>query len=379
MVAKARRSYGTGSLYVHTGKAGTKTWYGRWYSGGKRTRHVIGLKREAGSREGLTRSEAEAELRRLMHEAQMAKDRTSLTVATVGERLLRHLEIVGRKPTTLATYRSTLETHLLPAFGTLPLGEVDPERIENLMAAMQESGKAAKTRANALVLLHQLFHFAERNGWCADNPCTRVDRPQVEPSLDIRFLDKAELEALLEAVDVAHEPLGHVDRAMFLTAAMTGMRQGELLALHWRDVDWRAEKIRVRRSYVRGHWGTPKSRRGFRAVPLGTRVAKELEQLRQRSVHDADEDLVFGHPCTGEVLDHSQLTRRFKSALKAAGLREFRFNDLRHTFGTRMAGAGAPMRDLQEWMGHRSIKTTEIYADYEPQKGNRGVVDDAFS
>jgi len=91
-------------------------------------------------------------------------------------------------------------------------------------------------------------------------------------------------------------------------------------------------------------------------VPLGTRVARELEQLRQRSVHDADDDLVFGHPCTGEVLDHSQLTRRFKSALRAAGLREFRFNDLRHTFGTRMAGEGAPMRDLQEWMGHRSTK-----------------------
>jgi integrase len=103
-------------------------------------------------------------------------------------------------------------------------------------------------------------------------------------------------------------------------------------------------------------------------VPLGTRVARELEQLRQLSVHDADEDLVFGHPCAGEVLDHSQLTRRFKSALRAAGLREFRFNDLRHTFGTRMAGAGAPMRDLQEWMGHRSISTTESYADYEPQR-----------
>jgi integrase len=378
-MAKARRSYGTGSLYVHTGKTGRKSWYGRWYSEGKRVRRVIGPKREAGSRDGLNRTEAETELRRLMHDARVAQDRASLTVAAVSERLLRHLEIVGRKPTTLATYRSTLETHLLPAFGTRPLSEVSPERIENLMAAMQESGKAAKTRMNALVLLHQLFNFAERHGWCADNPCTRVDRPQVEPSLDIHFLDKAELKALLEAVDVAREPLGYVDRAIFMTAAMTGMRQGELLALRWRDVDWRAGKIRVRRNYVRGHWGTPKSRRGFRSVPLGTRIAKELEQLRQRSVHDADDDLVFGHPCTGEVLDHSQLARRFKSTLRAAGVREFRFNDLRHTFGTRMAGAGAAMRDLQEWMGHRSIRTTEIYADYEPGKGGSGRVDDAFS
>jgi integrase len=186
-----------------------------------------------------------------MHDARAAQGRASLTVAVVGERLLRHLEIVGRKPTTLATYRSALETH----------------------------------------------SFAERNGWCTDNPCARVDRPQVESTLDIRFLNEEEFKALLEAVDVEHEPLGRVDRAIFLTAAMTGLRQGELLALRWRDVDWRAERIRVRRSYVRGHWGTPKSRRGLRSVPLGTRVARELEQLRQRSVHDADEDLVFGHPC----------------------------------------------------------------------------------
>jgi integrase len=207
-MANARRSYGTGSLYVHTGKTGRKSWYGRWYSGGKRARRAIGPKREPGSPDGLTRAEAEAELRRLMHDARAAQNRASLTVAVVGERLLRHLEIVGRKPTTLATYRSALETHLLPALGALSLGEVDKEHVENLMAAMQGAGKAAKTRANALVLLHQLFHFAERNGWCTDNPCARVDRPQVEPTLDIRFLSEEEFKALLEAVDVAREPPG---------------------------------------------------------------------------------------------------------------------------------------------------------------------------
>ena len=106
-MANARRSYGTGSLYVHTGKTGRKSWYGRWYSGGKRARRAIGPKREPGSPDGLTRAEAEAELRRLMHNARAAQDRASLTVAVVGERLLRHLEIVGRKPTTLATYRSS--------------------------------------------------------------------------------------------------------------------------------------------------------------------------------------------------------------------------------------------------------------------------------
>jgi integrase len=75
---------------------------------------------------------------------------------------------------------------------------------------------------------------------------------------------------------------------------------------------------------------------------------------------------VFGHPLLGTVLDHSDLVRRFKRALAAAGVREVRFHDLRHTFGTRVAAAGVPMRTLQEWLGHRDFKTTLIYADYAP-------------
>jgi integrase len=64
------------------------------------------------------------------------------------------------------------------------------------------------------------------------------------------------------------DPFGAIDRAIVLTAAMSGMRQGELLALRWCDVDWEAKRIRVRRNYVRGYWGTPKSRSGERSIPL---------------------------------------------------------------------------------------------------------------
>ena len=83
------------------------------------------------------------------------------------------------------------------------------------------------------------------------------------------------------------DPLGRVERVMYLTAAMTGMRQGELFALRWRDVDWSARRIRVRRNYVRGEFGTPKSKRSSRSVPLASRVATELELLFQDSPSQA--------------------------------------------------------------------------------------------
>jgi integrase len=119
-------------------------------------------------------------------------------------------------------------------------------------------------------------------------------------------------------------------RRRAVTEAMTGLRQGELFALRWMDIDWLARKVRVRRSFVRGSFGTPKSKRSSRAVPLADRVARELELLFQASEFQGEEDLVFGHPHTGGPLDRSQVSKRFKSALKRASVREVRFHDLRH-------------------------------------------------
>src|SRR5205807_1959229 len=95
------------------------------------------------------------------------------------------------------------------------------------------------------------------------------------------FLDAEELEALVEAVP--DDELGRMERPLYLTAAMTGLRQGELLALRWRDVDSAAGFIRVGRSYTRGRFSAPKSRRSNRAVAMTARVAAELASHRQRS------------------------------------------------------------------------------------------------
>lgn len=100
------------------------------------------------------------------------------------------------------------------------------------------------------------------------------------------------------------------------------------------------------------------------------RVAVEVEAHFKASAYQADDDLVFCHPATGRPYDASKMRKRFKAALKRAELRPVRFHDLRHTFGTRMAAAGAPLRTLQEWMGHRDYATTAIYADFAPDASN---------
>ena len=169
-----------------------------------------------------------------------------------------------------------------------------------------------------------------------------------------------------------------IDRVLFLTAALTGLRKGELVALRWQDVDWQAQRIRVRQNYTRGAFGTPKSRRSTRAIPMADEVAGALDRLFKSSRWQADGDLVFAHPVTGEVMAKSNISRRMAVALKAAGVDDHRFHDLRHTFGTRAAAAGVPMRTLQEWMGHRDIQTTMIYADYSPGAHEAEMIGQAF-
>jgi len=375
-----RRSNGTGTLHVQTRADGRQLWYGRWYVGGRRVNRRIGPKRRRGSDRGLTKIEAEAELQRMMLRDRPHEPGEEVTFATAAEIMLRDLEEIGRKPTTLANYRQILAVRLLPRFGELPVDRVRRSLVAALANRMISEGLSAHTRANTLKLLSQVFNYSRRQRWCRENPCWGVRYPRIRQSSDIRFLDKRELDALVAAIDVEKEPFGALDRAIVLTAAMTGMRQGELLALRWLDVDWKAKRIRVRRNYVRGYMGTPKSRSGERSVPLSTRVAAELTRLRDRTRFRENEDLVFTNPLTGGALDHASLLRRFKKALKAAGVRSVRFHDLRHTFGTRMAASpDVAMRQIQEWMGHRDYRTTLIYADYEPGEDESGMVDRAFA
>ena len=373
----AKRSYGSGSLSVRKDGNGRETWYGQWRVRGRRVTRRLGVRRPPGSKEGLTRAQAEQRLRQAMESEAAPPPSERLTVASAGARHLAHLESLGRKRSTLMDYESYLRVHLAPFFADLPLDKIEREDIEDFIAEKKASGLATKSILNYLGLLHSIFEHAQKRGWARTNPCKLVDKPRAgEGDPDIRFLDEADLEALLRSVP--EEGLGLTDRALYLTAAMSGLRQGELLALRWRDVDWGARRIRVRQNYVRGEYGTPKSRRSTRSVPLADRLAAELDRHHQRSAFQSDDDLVFCHPETGNPLERSRLLKRFKEYLRAAGVREVRFHDLRHTFGTRLAAAGVALRTLQEWMGHRDFKTTLIYADYQPSEHETELVERAF-
>ncbi|MEJ7893530.1 MAG: site-specific integrase [Solirubrobacteraceae bacterium] len=330
-----RRSYGTGSLEVRQDGRGREVWYGRWHANGRRVKRRIGPKRTPGERDGFTRAQAEAALRRLMAaEAQpeVAAAR-SLTVAELGESYQQHLERLGRKRTTLASVESVRRIWFDPILGDRQASAICVQDMEDLMRTMRKTGVGSKTIRNYIGTLSAMYRYARhpRRAWLPMNPCEALELPPADAHAEIRFLTLVEVEAVVSAA--VEGDYHDLDRALYLTAATTGLRQGELIALQWSDVDWSAQRIRVRRNHVLGEFDTPKSRRGSRSVPMTRRLAGELDRLAQASRWTEDDDLVFGDPHTGLPLARGRLMRRYRQALVAAQLDPTtRFHDYADVF-----------------------------------------------
>jgi len=319
-----------------------------------------------------TKRTAEAWLRDLLDHARRGTlpgmMRTGVTFADAAAEWLRFIEEDReRKPSTLNDYRSALKAHLLPAFGSQPLESITPEQIDAWRRGL--TGLSNRSKNKLLIQLHGIFRRAQMVWGLSANPLARVEKHPMRSSGDIQVFSPEEVWALVRAAS------SEQDGAIFLTAAFTGLRMGELLALRWRDVDFAGATIRVRGSYAAGHLTTPKSGK-VRAVPMAPDVASALAQLGQREDWVGDDDLVFAGEL-GRYLDGSALRRRYKEALGRAGLRPLRFHDLRHTFGSRMI-AKADIRRVQEWMGHADIQTTMRYLHYAPHAEDAALVAEAF-
>lgn len=319
-----------------------------------------------------TKRTAEAWLRDVLDQARRGTlpgmVRTGATFADAAAEWLRFIEEDREgKPSTLVDYRSALKAHLLPAFGDRELESITPEEIERWRRSL--TGLSNRSKNKLLIQMHGVFRRALIVWGLEVNPLARVEKHPMRPSGDVQVFSPEEVWALVRAA------ASEQDGSLFLTAAFTGLRMGELLALRWRDVDFAGSTIRVRASYAGAQLTTPKSGK-VRAVPMAPDVATVLAKLARREFRTTDDDLVFAGE-TGGYLDGSALRRRYREALTRAGLRRLRFHDLRHTFGTRMI-AKADIRRVQEWMGHADIQTTMRYLHYAPRSEDAELVAEAF-
>jgi integrase len=289
--------------------------------------------------------------------------RTGTTFADAAAEWLRYVEHDRAvKPSTLVEYRSATK-QLVTEFGELPVEDLTAAHIEVWRSRLGE-GRARpltnRTRNKLLTVLGGIMERARKVHGLSSNPAREVEKLRERyDATHFEFYSPEEVHALARAA------ASDQDGAIFLTAAFTGLRRGELIALRWRDVDFERSSIRVSGSYANGQLTAPKSGHG-RVVPLVPEVAAVLAQLGQRRDFVSDDDLVFPGEL-GSYLDGSALRRRFAAACVRAGLRPIRFHDLRHTFGTLAVRGAESIIELQNWLGHAEVRTTMRYTHYREQ------------
>jgi integrase len=292
----------------------------------------------------------------------------------------RWLASLERKPSTVGSYRSTI-AHAKDVFGTDRVRRIAAEDIARFNALLRERGCSPSTRAKHLRVLGACLQAAVSYRFADSNPVRELppaQRPRPERK-EAAYFENGELPRLFE--QLCNEPV----RSLCLLALKTGMRQGELLALRWRDVDLDQAVIRVRSSYTGGVLGTPKNRER-RDVDLITDVVELLACLGNSASND---DLVFPAKNSQGFLSPTVVLRRhLYPAMAGARIRRVgptqekrTFHSFRHTFAKRALESGAQITWLSRHLGHSSLKvTTDIYGHWEraERKLQAAKMEDAF-
>jgi integrase len=293
---------------------------------------------------------------------------------------VRHLEHdKQRKRSYLTSVRDVIRCHLLPEFGeSTPVEDITTADVDAFRERLLED-RTHGTVAKITVMLNGVMVRAKRKGWITVNPCEEAEKVTVRHSDEFNVLALEQVHAVARAA--TESPFA----ALFTVAAFTGLRQGELVALRWRHVDFANRILHVRRNLPSGEVeeDTPKSHR-VRSVPLSDQAVVALDGLSRREHFTGPGDLVFPNE-VGEPMAEQWLRAAFYDALEGAGLGHLRekddpivFHDLRHTFGTTCAAKGIDLVKIQKWMGHAEIATTMRYLHYVPQHDDAARLTAAF-
>jgi integrase len=325
----------------------------------------------------LTTKQAETAARRKVVELEDEQPATTdggATFAQACAEYLRYVREVRQIDSKTATdYEGVINGYLLEEFDSATsVTSITSKAIEEYRdRLMNESKLSNRTIVRHLTVLHGIFKRARREWGLADNPASAdmVERPKVVYTGEFDTFSRDEVELLATNAD------DRQDAAIFRTAAYTGLRQGELLALRWKHVDFIGGLLHVRKNYTGGEEKVPKGKR-VRSVPMMPDVLSLLATLKEREHFTGDDDLVFVNE-VGEHVDHYELRKRYYAALERAGLRRIRFHDLRHAFGTAAITKLDPYA-VQSYMGHQHYSTTQRYLHHKPRREDAAALAEAF-
>lgn len=355
-----RRAYGSGSVYQRAD--------GAWRAS---VRYPDGTRRSVAAAD---RDDARSKLRQLLAaDTAPASPRVTppLTLAAYLAEWHQGLSQSDTKRTTVARYALDVR-RWTERSGDTPLRDLSVPQVQRALADWRSGGLSASTVKHARAVLSAALHEAQRRRLLEVNVAQLARPPRATPPAH-RALTVADARAILAAF------ADHPFCALVATALGTTLRQGELLALTWADVDLEAASVRVeRRVYpLAGTYDTDAVKRSRQRglVPLPAFAVAALRQHRQQQRAERlragkrwqDRDLVFPNR-TGGTLSGPSVTHRFERQLAASGLPVITFHDLRRTGLTLLASLGVSLRVTQEIARHANVQTTAgVYALVTPE------------
>lgn len=317
-------------------------------------RDAAGSTRTTGTfhRKGDAQDAGDEQESRLRRGEWLDPDHNRLTVAQWAESWLPTK--LDMRPSSFARLEGILTTHVLPAFGRMPLAAVSNLEVRRFVAGMLDKGSSPATARKTYSVFNQMMRAAVADRRIAFNPCADVPLPSAAVA-EQRFLSRDEVALLADSIDERF-------RAFVLLAAYGGLRFGELAGLRRKRVDVLRARVTVAETLtdVNGvlRFGAPKTKRSRREVPLPRSIVRELDTHLGRFVGAGADALVFTGP-KGAALRRAGFRRSWwQPAVSATGLEGFKVHELRHTFVALWVDAGANVKEVSVRAGHSSVAFT---------------------
>lgn len=328
---------------------------------------------------GKDRDEARAKLRKALTDAENGvKPITGRE--SVGEYLTSWLTttVAELRPRTRESYAATVAHYIAPKddrgrflprpyLGTVQLAKVTPDDVQRLVAALRARGDLSPTTVRyAYNVLRIALRLAFRQEHMARDVFAHLTAP-AGGGYEVKRLTLDEIGAFTAAIS------GHRLEPLFLTALSTGLRQGELLGLTWREIDLDAGTVTVRHQLQRGSGDLVPTKTRLSARTLSLPLPLVALLRRHRTAQDAERaaarvwdarGFVFASR-VGGPLDGPNVTADLVAVLRRAGLPRIRFHDLRHSFATLQLEQGADIAEVSRALGHSTITTTaDVYGAF---------------
>ena len=316
-------------------------WYMDYYFERERVREKVGSSKRL-AEIALSKRKVEIAEGRFLNKKKMEKIKFEDFAQTF---LQLHSEL-NKKPSSAERDKSLI-ANLNTCFAGKYLYTITSMQVEKYKAGRLK--KVAPATVNReLACLKCMFNKAIEWGKVEDNPTRKVKKLR-ENNKRLRYLEKEEIKKLLDNCVPHLKPV-------VITALNTGMRKGELLNLKWSDIDFRQGLITL--LYTKNN--------ERREIPLNQVTKNALIKVRKHP----DGPYVF---CKKDGRPYGNLKTGFKTALRKAGIEDFRFHDLRHTFASWLIMLGIDLRTVQELMGHKCIEMTLRYAHLSPNHKKRAI------